>query len=115
MIAFNFQPMDNDQDEISIQDFVQNKADLVAGTLAGNSDQIQVWDGTKFAIYYYRMYKSNQPNKFTLGPAWVANAAATTPTSDTIPAGKGFWYARPSTSAAGTLVEKSPIAPAAAE
>ena len=115
MIAFNFQPMDNDKDEISIQNFIGNKADLVAGTTAGTSDQIQVWDGSKFSTYFYRQYKSNNPNKFTLGPAWVRTDAPTTVTPDTIPAGKGFWYARPSTSAAGTLVEQSPIAPASAE
>ena len=66
MIAFNFQPMDGSED-IKIQDFVQNKGDLVAGT------------------------------------------------TDTIPAGKGFWHARPSEKAAGTLIEKSPLAPATAE
>ena len=115
MIAFNFQPLDNDKDKISIQDFVLNKGDLIAGTAAGNSDSIQVWDGTKFNVYFYRMYKSNQPNKFTLGPAWVSSAVNNTPTTATIPAGKGFWYARPSDKSAGTLVEKSPIAPATAK
>ena len=50
MIAFNFQPMDGSED-ISIQDFVQNKDALVAGTATANSDQIQVWDGSKFEIY----------------------------------------------------------------
>ena len=103
------------KDNISIQDFVQNKADLVAGLDAGTSDQIQVWDGSKFTIYFYRA--NSQRPLFTLGPCWVKNGATTmgTPTTDTIPAGKGFWYARPSTASAGTLVGKSPIAPAAAE
>ena len=82
----------------------------VAGATAGVSDQIQVWDGSQFTGYFYRAYKATNPNKFTLGPAWVKVGAITVKTTDTIPAGKGFWYARPSTSAAGTLVETSPIA-----
>ena len=109
MIAFNFQPVDGSED-ISIQDFVNNKGDLVAGTVAGNSDQIQVWDGTKFSIYFYRAKKTTNPNKFTLGPAWVSTESLSAPTTDTIPAGKGFWYARPSTSEAGTLIQTSPLA-----
>lgn len=109
MIAFNFQPMDNDQDNISIQDFVQNKADLVAGTSAGTSDQIQVWDGTKFTVYFYRMYKSNNPNKFTLGPAWVASSSATAPTTDTIKRGSGVWFARPTDKDAGVITVSGAI------
>ena len=109
MIAFNFQPLDGTEN-VSIQDFVGNKSDLVAGAAPATADQIQVWDGTKFSIYFYRAYKATNPNKFTLGPAWVNTAAASTPTTDTIPAGKGFWFARPSTSSAGTIVESSPLA-----
>ena len=109
MIAFNFQPLDGTEN-ILIQDFVQNKDALVAGTSATAADQIQVWDGSKFSAYFYRAYKATNPNKFTLGPAWVSVDALTTPTTDTISAGKGFWYARPSTSSAGTLVETSPLA-----
>ena len=70
MIAFNFQPMDNDKDEISIQNFVQNKADLVAGNDAGTADRIQVWDGAEFTTYFYRANKTTFP-KWTLGPGWV--------------------------------------------
>ena len=108
MIAFNFQPLDGTEN-VSIQDFVQNKSDLVAGTVAGNSDQIQVWDGSKFSIYFYRQYKSNMPNKFTLGPAWVANASASTPTTDTIKRGSGVWFARPTDQAAGTITVSGSI------
>ena len=82
----------------------------VAGAAPATADQIQVWDGSKFTAYFYRAYKATNPNKFTLGPAWVSVDALGTPTTDTISAGKGFWYARPSTSAAGTLVETSPLA-----
>ena len=102
MIAFNFQPMDNDQDNISIQDFIGNKADLVAGASAGVSDQIQVWDGTKFTIYFYRAYSTKVP-KFTLGPAWVKNGATSTPTTDTIKRGSGVWFARPADKTAGAI------------
>ena len=84
----------------------------VAGYTMGTSDQIQVWDAeTKsFTTYFYRAYKANNPNKFTAGPAWVKTSAATTPTTDTIPTGVGFWYARPSGSTEGVLTETSPIA-----
>ena len=102
MIAFNFQPIDGSEN-ISIQSFVGNKSDLVAGTGAANSDQIQVWDGSAFTVYFYRQYKSTNPNKFTLGPAWVKNGAITAPTTDTIPRGSGVWFARPTTSAAGVI------------
>ena len=81
----------------------------VAGQSAGTSDQIQVWDGSAFTVYFYRANKTTTP-KWTKGPGWVKNGAAANLTTDTIPAGKGFWYARPSTSAAGSLVETSPIA-----
>ena len=109
LIAFNFQPLDGTEN-ISIQNFIGNKNDLVAGAAPATADQIQVWDGSKFTAYFYRAYKATNPNKFTLGPAWVSVDALGTPTTDTISAGKGFWYARPSTSAAGTLVETSPLA-----
>ena len=82
----------------------------VSGTGAANSDQIQVWDGSKFDVYFYRAYKATNPNKFLLGPAWVKVGAIGVKTADRIPAGKGFWYARPSSQAAGSLVESSPIA-----
>ena len=94
--------MDNDQDNISIQDFIGNKADLVAGASAGVSDQIQVWDGTKFTIYFYRAYSTKVP-KFTLGPAWVKNGATSTPTTDTIKRGSGVWFARPADKTAGAI------------
>ena len=94
MIAFNFQPLDGTEN-ISIQDFVGNKDALVAGTSATAADQIQVWDGSKFTAYFYRAYKATNPNKFTLGPAWVNTASATTPTTDTVPRGSGVWFARP--------------------
>ena len=102
MIAFNFQPMDNDKDEISIQDFVDNKEDLVAGATAASSDQIQVWDGSQFTAYFYRAYSSKVP-KFTLGPAWVKVGATSTVTTDTVKRGFGVWFARPADKAAGII------------
>ena len=84
----------------------------VAGNDAGTADQIQIWDGEKFTSYFYRANKTTTP-KWTKGPGWVKVGAIANLTTDSIPAGKGFWYARPSTSAAGTLVETSPLAPAA--
>ena len=104
MIAFNFQPLEGEG--ISIQDFIANKEDLVAGNSPNLADQIQVWNGTEFAIYFYRAYNEK---RFPNGPAWVKNTAATTPTTDTIPAGKGFWFARPAGKAEGTVTEASPI------
>ena len=109
MIAFNFQPMDNNKDEISIQNFIGNKADLVAGISAGTSDQIQVWDGTKFSTYFYRQYKSNMPNKFTLGPAWVNIDALSIPTTNTIKRGSGVWFARPTGKNAGVITVSGAI------
>ena len=84
----------------------------VAGINASYADQIQVWDpDTKtFTTYFYRAYKATNPGKFTLGPAWVKASEASKPTTDTIPAGKGFWYARPADKAEGSLTETSPIA-----
>ena len=81
----------------------------VAGSGAVSSDQIQVWDNAAnaFTVYYYRAYNAN---RFPAGPAWVKVGATTTATTDSIPAGKGFWYARPSTSEGGELIEASPLA-----
>ena len=109
MIAFNFEPVDGTK-SFAITNFISNTEDLIAGTGAANSDQIQVWDGSKFDVYFYRAYKATNPNKFLLGPAWVKVGAIGTKTVDKIPACKGFWYARPSAQAAGSLVEASPIA-----
>ncbi|MBR0198320.1 MAG: hypothetical protein IJQ34_09340 [Kiritimatiellae bacterium] len=81
----------------------------VSGSAAGSSDQIQVWDNesNSFTVYFYRAYNAN---RFPAGPAWVKVGATTTATTDSIPAGKGFWYARPTTSEDGELIEKSPLA-----
>ena len=108
MIAFNFQPMDNDKDEISIQDFVQNKADLVAGNDATTADQIQVWDGTGFTIYFYRANKTTFP-KWTLGPGWVKNGAVGTLTTDVVKRGYGVWFARPADKPAGSITVSGAI------
>ena len=95
MIAMNFQPLDGSEG-FAITNLIANKADLIAGTAPGNSDQIQVWDGAKFDGYFYRAYKATNPNKFTLGPAWVKVGAIGAITTDTIPRGAGVWFARPS-------------------
>ena len=108
MIAFNFQPLDGTEN-ISIQDFVGNKDALVAGTGATSSDQIQVWDGTKFSIYFYRAKKTTNPNKFTLGPAWVNIDSLGTPTTDVVKRGSGVWFARPATAEAGSITVSGSI------
>ena len=81
----------------------------MAGNGATSSDQIQVWDGEKFDVYFYRAKKTTNP-KFTAGPAWVNANSAGVVTTDVVPAGKGFWYARPDDKTAGTLEQASPIA-----
>ena len=96
MIAFNFEPVDGSK-SFAITNFISNTEDLIAGTGAANSDQIQVWDGTKFDVYFYRAYKATNPNKFTLGPAWVKVGAIGSITTDTIHQGAGVWFARPAT------------------
>ena len=80
----------------------------IAGSSAIDSDQIQVWDAATqtFSVYFYRAYS----NRFKAGPAWVKTSAVNAATEDSIPAGKGFWYARPSDQQAGTLSQTSPIA-----
>ena len=112
MIAFNFQPLDGSE-EISIQDFVQNKEVLVAGTAVANSDQIQVWDGSKFEIYFYKAKKTSGAGKFTAGPAWVKPSAATTVSTDTIKRGSGVWFARPTTESAGSITVSGSVNAAA--
>ena len=87
----------------------------VAGSGAASSDQIQIWDGSKFAVYYYKAYKGTNPGKFTIGPCWVDANKASEKAPLKITSGSGFWYARPDTEKAGVLPQKSPIAPAAAE
>ena len=82
----------------------------IAGNAAATSDNIQVWDGTRFTSYYYRAYKANNPGRFLLGPCWVAVNSASEKANLTLHAGEGFWYARPSDQQAGALVQESPIA-----
>ena len=102
MIALNFQPIGNAA-AFAITGLVQNVGALIAGGAAGNSDQIQVWDPStkEFTGYFYRAYSS----RFTAGPGWVKSGATGTITSDTIPAGAGVWFARPTTApATATLI-----------
>ncbi len=108
MIAFNFQPLDGTEN-VSIQDFISNKDALIAGNAAGNSDQIQVWDGSKFSVYFYKAKKTTMPNKFTDGPAWVSTSAVSTPTTDTVPRGSGVWFARPTSESAGAITVSGAI------
>jgi uncharacterized protein YfaP (DUF2135 family) len=82
----------------------------VAGNSAGASDQIQVWDGSRFNVYFYRAYKATNPGRFTIGPCWVDGNNASVKADLTLHAGEGFWYARPSDQEAGALVQESPIA-----
>ena len=81
----------------------------IAGNAAAGSDRIQVWDGSAFTEYFYRAKKTTNP-KFTIGPCWVKTTESGVKTPYAIPAGKGFWYARPDGKAAGTLIQTSPIA-----
>ena len=114
MIASAF-PVDMPLNTMKVGDVTQTcpidwaACGAVAGNTAGLSDRIQVWDGSKFTTYFYRAKKTTNP-KFTIGPCWVNNNNAGVKTPDIIPAGKGFWYARPSGKDAGTLIQTSPIA-----
>lgn len=95
MIALNFQPVDGTE-EIAVQDLIQNKEDLIGGQGAGAADQIQVWDGSAFTVYFYRANKTTTP-KWTKGPGWVKAGAIANLTEDTIKRGQGVWFARPAT------------------
>ena len=106
MIALNFQPVGGGED-FAITNFISNTDDLMAGVTIANADQIQVWDGNKFDVYFYRAYKSNNPNKFTLGPAWVKVGAIGSITTDTIPRGAGVWFARPSSAPSSAVITVS--------
>ena len=87
----------------------------VAGNDAASSDQIQIWDGSQFSVYFYRAYKSSMPGKFTLGPCWVNANNMGSKADLTIKSGVGFWYARPDSKEAGVLPQVSPIASSTAE
>ena len=84
------------------------------GAIAGNgvddSDQIQVWDGTAFSVYFYRAKKTTGFPQFPAGPAWVSQTSMGTVSPYAVPAGRGFWYKRPAGAGTGTLLEKSPLA-----
>ena len=114
MIASAF-PVDMPLNTMQVGDVTQTcpidwvACGAVAGNAAAGSDRIQVWDGSKFTTYFYRAKKTTNP-KFTIGPCWVDNNNAGVKTPAIIPAGKGFWYARPDGKAAGTLIQTSPIA-----
>ena len=105
MIAFNFQPLEGEG--VSIQDFVANKEDLVAGAGPANADQLQVWNPTlnEFTVYFYRA----KSNRFSIGPAWVKVGATTTATTDVIQPGSGVWFARPKTATAGAITVSGKI------
>ena len=80
-----------------------------AGANVNAADQIQVWNGTEFEVYFFKAKKTSGAGKFTYENSWVKSSAATVPTTDTIPAGKGFWYKRYGETTT-KLVENSPIA-----
>lgn len=105
MIAFNFQPLEGEG--ISIQDFVANKEDLVAGSGTSVADQIQVWDPVKneFTVYFYRA----KSGRFSAGPAWVKSTAPTVATADVVQPGSGVWFARPKTAMASTITVSGKI------
>ena len=102
LISLNFEPMTEDG-EIDIQDLIQDKDSLVAGNGSASSDQIQIWDGEKFALYYYRAYKANNPGKFTLGPCWVDINNAGVRADVKLNRGLGVWFARPESETAGAI------------
>ena len=96
LISLNFEPM-NEKGEVDIQDLIQDKTPLIANTAAGSSDQIQIWDGTKFTTYFYRIKKTNNPNKFTYENCWVDSNNKGEPAVCKITKGVGVWFARPET------------------
>ena len=91
MVALNWESVDGKGIEINK---IFAPEGLVAGQTVGLSDQIQVWNGSSFDIYFYRVHKTNNPNKFTYDTCWVKTTAIGTPTTDTIPASTGFWFKR---------------------
>ena len=88
--------------------------EATAGQTFAEADQIQIWNGSSFDIYWYRANKtSGAPSqKFTLGPAWVYSKDDQVVWPGKIPAGQAIWYVKPGTSTR-TLEQKSPIAPKA--
>jgi len=96
MLSANFAAVSNTPTSVSMQNLFATNG-LYAGQTSGTADQIQIWDGSKFVIYYYQAYKSTVPNKFLAGPAWVKTPG--TATTDFVPSGTGFWFNRPTSSA----------------
>jgi len=96
MIGLNFGAVSNTPANIPIQNIFSTNG-LFAGSLSTTADQIQIWNGSQFVGYYYQAYKASNPNKFLAGPAWVKTSG--TATTDAIPAGTGFWFSRPISSA----------------
>jgi hypothetical protein len=64
-------------------------SEATAGGGFGVSDQILVWNGAGYTLYWYKAYDAS---KFTDGPAWVKEGSESTPTVDVIPLGLGVWY-----------------------
>ena len=81
-----------------------------ASNTVSQSDQIQVWNGSSFVGYFYQAYKATNPNKFTAGPAWVLTTVPGVATTDSIPSGTGFWYARASGQSGTSINQATPIA-----
>lgn len=91
LIGVNFQSVSGGA--LSIQDAIVPSDNMTKGNAVTAADQIQIMDasGTYVTYYLSNGYAGKGSYPETAGK-WVKFGAATTPATDTIPTGTGFWF-----------------------
>jgi hypothetical protein len=94
MLPVNFAAVADTAASIPIQTLFSTNG-LWAGQDGNSGDQLQIWNGSVFSVYFYRINKTTNPNKFLYPNSWVGTTNIGVPTVDSLPAGSGYWFNRP--------------------
>ena len=104
LLANPFTVVGSDGETFPINDmFSDDAGQSTAGNTSGLGDTIEVWDPTIQGYSSLYFYSSRAGSK------WAAGASPRVATTDSIPAGAGFWYRNRSNSDI-TITLKSPLA-----
>ena len=91
LIGVNFQSVDGKA--LSIQDAIVPSDKMTQGNAITVADQIQIQNATGgYVMYYLSNGTAGKASYPATKGKWVLATAPSTPTTDTIPTGTGFWF-----------------------